>query len=65
MTNEKLFNLFGLAREMHLPVSWLKKEALDGRIPCLKVGRHLRFNKRAVEQALADIAAKGGENDVH
>ena len=63
MKNKQLFNLFGLARELHLPVGWLKKEALAGRIPCLKIGRRLRFNKKAVESTLAEIAEKGSENE--
>ncbi|MHC4365194.1 MAG: DNA-binding protein [Planctomycetota bacterium] len=63
MKDKKLSNLFGLARELHLPVSWLKDEALAGRIPCLKIGRRLRFNKKAVENALAELAAKGDTNE--
>jgi len=59
---KKLLNLFGLARELHLPVNWLKTEALAGRIPCLKIGRHLRFNKRAVENSLTERAKMGGNN---
>jgi len=60
MKNEKkLLNLFGLAKELHLPVDWVKNEALAGRIPCLKVGRRFRFNREAVESSLAERAKKG------
>lgn len=61
--NDKLLNLFGLARELRLPVNWLKGEALTGRIPCLKIGRRLRFNKKAVEDSLAKRAAKGDTDE--
>jgi len=54
--NKKILSLFGLARELHLPVGWLKDEALSGRIPCLKIGRRLRFNREAVEDSLAERA---------
>jgi hypothetical protein len=62
MQNKKFLNLFGLARELNLPVKWLKTEALAGRIPCLKIGRHLRFNKKAVENSLTERAKMGGNN---
>jgi len=63
MKDKKLVNLVGLARDLRLPVSWLKAEALAGRIPCLKVGRRLRFNKKAVENTLAKRAETGENGD--
>jgi hypothetical protein len=57
MKKKGLLNLYGLSRELNLPVKWLKAEALAGRIPCLQIGRHLRFNKKAVENALAERAS--------
>ncbi len=36
---------------------WLRQEALDGRLPCLRIGRKLVFNLTAMEQALAEGAA--------
>jgi len=62
MKTIKLLNLYGLARELNLPVKWLKTEALAGRIPCLKIGRHLRFNKKAVENSLTERAKRGETN---
>jgi hypothetical protein len=63
MQNQKLINLFGLARELNLPVAWLKSEALAGRIPCLRIGHRLRFNKEAVESALSKRARMGEVNE--
>jgi hypothetical protein len=48
-----------LAYLTRLPVSWLRAEALAGRIPCLQVGPRLLFNLGAVLEALAVRAAAG------
>lgn len=58
MNDWKLLNLHGLARELRLPAAWLKDEAEHGRIPCLQIGRKLRFNTEAVRAALAERAAQ-------
>jgi hypothetical protein len=50
-----------LARETHLPATWLQAEAKAGRIPCLKVGRRRLFNLAAVLAALAERAAVSRE----
>jgi hypothetical protein len=55
----KLLTLLELARELSLPWRWLRDEALAGRIPCLQIGRCLRFEVGAVERALAARAAEG------
>jgi excisionase family DNA binding protein len=52
-----LLSLFQLAERTRLPQRWLRQEALEGRLPCLRVGRMLRFNLAAVEEALARRAA--------
>ncbi len=61
MTDGQLVNLHALARLLRLSASWLKAEANAGRIPCLKVGKSLLFNRSAVESALAARAAIGRE----
>jgi hypothetical protein len=55
---DELVNVTSLARLLRLPGGWLRGEALAGRIPCLKVGRKLRFNPAAVQAALARRAAE-------
>lgn len=40
------------AWRLGLPIAWLRAEAFDGRVPCLRSGRRLFFNIEAVEQAL-------------
>ena len=54
-----LVNVHGLARVLCLPVRWLKVEAERGRLPCLRVGRHMRFSVEAVERVLLERARKG------
>ena len=53
----ELVSIHRLARSLKLPRQWLQGEADAGRIPCLKVGRRYLFNPRAVEEALAEMAA--------
>jgi hypothetical protein len=53
-----LVSLSRLATELRLPRKWLRREALAGRLPCLRVGRRLLFTTAAVEQVLAERAAK-------
>lgn len=57
MENE-LVNLWGLARRLNLPRDWLQRKAEAGEIPCLSIGRKRRFNVRAVEAVIAEMAAK-------
>ncbi len=57
--NSNLINLLGLAGELQLPAVWLKEQALKGFIPCLFIGKKIRFNVDAVKTVLADLAAKG------
>ena len=61
--NANLTNLLGLAEELQLPVSWLKEQAVNGFIPCLFIGRKMRFNVEAVKKSLADMAGQGGHDE--
>ena len=47
-----------MARQLGLRPAWLRAEAEAGRIPCLKAGRLLLFNPKAVARILAARAAK-------
>jgi len=63
MKKEKLYNLLGLSRKFNLPVKWLKEKAAKGQIPSLRIRGRFRFNIEAVEAALLEMAAKGGNTD--
>lgn len=60
MDNLNLLTVIALARKLGLSATWLKAEARAGRIPSLKIGRHLRFNADAVQRAL--LARAAGED---
>lgn len=55
---DRLVDLHDLAELLDLPLRWLKTEAEQGRIPCLKVNREYRFNAIAVRDALFERAAE-------
>jgi hypothetical protein len=61
--HKQITTLPGLARQLNLPIEWIKAEAKAGRIPCLHVGRKYLFNIDAVLHVLAERAAKGGYNE--
>lgn len=52
-----LMSLHRLATHLRLPREWLKREAVEGRLPCLRIGRRLLFNVEAVQKAIAERAA--------
>lgn len=54
MSRETFISLQQLARELGLPASWLKSEALAGRIPALRAGRRWAFSAPAVRAALLE-----------
>ncbi len=45
---EPLLDAEGLALALSLPVSWVEQAARDGRIPCVRAGRWIRFSRIAV-----------------
>ena len=57
----ELLSLNQLAQALRLNRDWLRREALAGRIPCLRAGRRLLFNLEAVRAALAERAATNRE----
>ena len=58
---DTLSTLAALAAELKLPRNWIRREALAGRLPCLRVGRRILFNAAAVKAALATRAAESRE----
>lgn len=54
MHEAKLLSLNELAERTGLPAAWLRREADEGRLPCLRVGRRRMFDPDLVQQALAE-----------
>lgn len=63
--NPQLVSLPALAEALKLPERWIKAEADAGRIPHLRIGKRYRFNRKAVEAALAQRAGQSGEGVEH
>ena len=62
-TMKKILNLYSCARELGVPVAWLKTAADEGRVPCLRMGKRIvRFNPEAVRDAIAALATTNNRN---
>lgn len=42
------------ARELAVRTSWVYEAVRAGRLPCLRVGRHIRFTRHMLEDWLAE-----------
>lgn len=45
------------ATTLGIPISWLKREAEAGRVPCLRAGRRFLFDIEAVAKTLSERSA--------
>jgi len=54
----QLLNLNQLSEQTGLPTAWLKREADERRIPCIRAGRRRMFNLQAVLKVLTDRQSK-------
>ena len=55
----KLITLNDLAERTGLPVAWLKREADEGRLPCIRAGRLRMFDFDTVRKAIAELQIGG------
>jgi len=53
-----LLTLPRMSRRLGVTQQWLRDEADEGRVPCLKAGSRYLFNPEAVQDALAAKAAR-------
>ena len=61
-----LLSLSRMARQLGVPQKWLREQADDGKVPCLKAGNRYLFTPLTVQETVAIIAARtrqGGENE--
>ena len=45
---ERLLDAHEIAELLHVPVTWVRAEARADRLPCLRLGRYVRFDREAV-----------------
>jgi excisionase family DNA binding protein len=60
----ELLTLTRLARNLGLSRDWLRREALQGRLPHLRAGRRLLFCEDAVKNALLERASQPKEKNL-
>jgi len=56
MTRYQPFPLRVAARDLGVPASWLREQALAGAIPCLRAGSSLLFDLQLVRRILLERA---------
>jgi hypothetical protein len=57
--SEPLIDAVEMAHKLNVPQSWVRTEQRAGRIPCVKLGKYVRFRLNDVERVLAERQAKG------
>jgi excisionase family DNA binding protein len=57
---DRLLDAEELARILHVPPRWVRDQAREGGLPCIRLGHYVRFRWETVEAWLADLEAAGG-----
>ena len=57
MLEEPLLNVAQAASLLNVRESWVRAAARTGRLPCVRVGRHLRFSREQLQQWLGEQCA--------
>ena len=55
----KLIDVRELAALLHVPVSWLYERTRAGAIPCIRLGKYIRFNPQEVLAFFRSKSANG------
>ena len=56
---DRLLDAAELAERLHVPTSWVREQARQGAIPCVRLGRYVRFYWLAVAAELERNGAPG------
>jgi len=56
-----LLDCAGAAALLNVRVSWVRDATRLGQLPCLRVGRHLRFTRAMLEDWLAEQVGRSGD----
>ena len=54
---ERLLDAVEVAERLCVPPTWVRQEAREGRMPCLRLGRYVRFDWPAVAEWLEEQRA--------
>jgi excisionase family DNA binding protein len=57
--NEPLLDVKHAAELLNVRVSWIREATRTGYLPCLKVGKHVRYTRSMLEAWLAEQRADG------
>jgi excisionase family DNA binding protein len=60
--DEPLLDLDQAAELLNVKVSWIRDATRTGKLPCLKVGRHVRYTRSMLEAWLADQRDDGAKS---
>ncbi len=55
----KLIDVRELAQQLNVPVSWLYERTRTGAIPCIRLGKYIRFNPQEVLAFFRSKSADG------
>jgi len=58
--SQNLLPLGAMARRLHVPSKWLRRQAETGHLPHLRADSQILFNPKLVEQLLIERATQGG-----
>ena len=56
---ERLLDACEVAERLGVPVSWVRESARSGAIPCVRLGRYVRFDLADVDEWLAKCKQPG------
>jgi excisionase family DNA binding protein len=57
--DEPLLDVTSAAELLNVRVSWIREATRTGYLPCLKVGKHVRYTRSMLEAWLAEQRADG------
>jgi excisionase family DNA binding protein len=60
--DEPLLDVDQAAELLNVKVSWIRDATRTGKLPCLKVGRHVRYTRSMLEAWLADQRDDGAKS---
>jgi excisionase family DNA binding protein len=56
---ERLVDAQAVAERLGVPVSWVREQVRSGAMPCVRLGRYVRFDLADVEAWLAECKQPG------